>query len=252
MSVDGNLATEERLRWLRTRLQADGNVRIAAAAGELAVSEMTIRRDLQELDAMGLARRVRGGAVAVGPAPYAERQRRSARAKARMAAKLLPLVPARGAIGIDASSTLVRLASQIESARDLVVVTNGLETFAALTGKAGVSAILTGGTVEPRTGSLVGPIACRAAAQFRFARLFVSASGIDSEAGTYEPCLEEAEVKWAMAAAAADVVLAVDSTKLERGDVTVGMDWGRVSTLVTELDPASRRLAAYRDRVRVI
>src|SRR5207249_3053684 len=98
MSVDGNLATEERLRWLRTRLEADGNVRIAAAAGELAVSEMTIRRDLQELDAMGLARRVRGGAVAVGPAPYAERQRRSARAKARMAAKLLPLVPARGAI----------------------------------------------------------------------------------------------------------------------------------------------------------
>src|SRR5437764_5044998 len=124
MSVSGNLATEERLGWIRHQLDTAGQVRIADAATRLGVSEMTIRRDLQELEAMGLARRVRGGAVAVGPVAFADRHRHRARAKARIAAKLLPLVPTSGAVGFDASSTLHRLASMLTGGRDLTVLTN--------------------------------------------------------------------------------------------------------------------------------
>ena len=138
--LQGTLASEERLRWLSETLTVDGSVTIAAAAEALRVSDMTIRRDLAELEDRGTARRVRGGARALGPQSFAERRQRAGRAKARIAAKLAELVPAQGVVAFDASSTIMRLASGMDAARDLTVLTNGPDTFAALQGLPGVTA----------------------------------------------------------------------------------------------------------------
>ena len=242
-----SLAAEDRLRWLDQRLSADGHVTIADAATELDVSDMTIRRDLAELEDRGVARRVRGGARAVGPQPFDERRNAAPRAKARVAAKLAGLLPAHGAVGFDASSTVLRLANDLGAARDLTVLTNGPDTFAALQGQPGVSPLLTGGRLDPQTGSLVGPLACRAASQLALQVLVTSAAAVDPKRGGLEASLEEAEVKRALAEAADQVVLAVDASKLDRRAVAVGVEWDRVDLLVTELDPSDHRLAPYRD-----
>ncbi len=243
-----NFAAERRAAHIRAALEVADRVRVVDLAKELKVSEMTIRRDLKELEAEGVARRVRGGAVPVGPgpAPFVERARHQARAKGRVAAKLLPLVAQSGAIGIDASSTLLRLAAALQGARDLTVVTNSLETFAVLQGKLGLTPILTGGQLDPRTGSLTGTIASRAAGDLLLKRLFVSAAGVDPEFGSTEACLEEADVKRAFGAVAEEIVLAVDSTKLGTRAVAQAFRWNQIAILVTELEPADRRLDPYR------
>ena len=220
---------------------------IAEAAAQLAVSDMTIRRDLAELEDRGVARRVRGGARAIGPQPFDQRRQAAPRAKARIAAKLVDVLPTAGAVGFDASSTVLRLANDLGAARDLTVLTNGPDTFAALQGQAGVSPLLTGGRLDPQTGSLVGPLACRAATQVALQVLVVSAAAVDPRLGGLEASLDEAEVKRAMGEAAARVVLAVDASKLSRRAVAVGVEWDRVDLLVTDLDPADDRLAPYRD-----
>lgn len=243
--VQGTLAAEERLRWLGDRLAADGSITIVAAADALGVSEMTIRRDLAELEERGSARRVRGGAAAIGPQTFAARHQRATRAKSRIAAKLLDLVPATGAVAFDASSTIMRLASSA-SARDLTVLTNGPETFSALQGRPGVAPLLTGGRLEQTTGSLVGPLACRAAAQLAVGRLFTSAAAVDPRAGALESALDEAEVKRSLADSAEEVVLAVDASKLGLRGVALALEWDRVHVLVTELDPTDGRLEPYR------
>ena len=240
-------AAEDRLEWLDERLTADGQVTIAEAAAQLAVSDMTIRRDLAELEDRGVARRVRGGARAIGPQPFDQRRQAAPRAKARVAAKLAGVLPTAGAVGFDASSTVLRLANDLGAARDLTVLTNGPDTFTALQGQAGVSPLLTGGRLDPQTGSLVGPLACRAATQVALQVLVVSAAAVDPRLGGLEASLDEAEVKRAMAEAAAQVVLAVDASKLHRRAVAVAVDWDRVDLLVTDLDPADERLAPYRD-----
>ncbi len=252
MNISGNLATEERLDWMKRRLDADGRVSIGAAAAELGVSDMTIRRTLQELEAQGLARRVRGGAVAVGPAAFATRHRQGARAKTLIAAKLLGLVHTSDAIGLDASSTMLRLATSLTNTRDLTVVTDGLETFQALQGAPGVSAQLTGGKLHPRTGSLVGPLACRGAGSLILTRLFVSAAGVDPVHGASETELDEAEVKRAFAAVSQEIVLGVAASKLGSPAVARSLDWEGVDILVTELDPADRRLDPYRHRAKIL
>lgn len=218
---------------------------IAAAADALGVSEMTIRRDLAELEALGVARRVRGGATAIGPQPFSARTQVAARAKSRIAAKLADLVPADGVVAFDASSTVLRLTRGLGAARDLTVLTNGPDTFGALQGLAGVSPLLTGGALDPRTGSLVGPLACRAAAQLGVRTFFASAAAVNA-GGAHEATLEEAEVKRAVAAGAGQVVLAADAGKLGERGVAVGLEWDRIDVLVTELDPDDPRLDPYR------
>lgn len=250
--VQGTIASEERLRWLGSQLDTTGTITIAAAARVLDVSEMTIRRDLAELEARGAARRVRGGAKAVGPRTFAERSHHASRAKSRIAAKLAELVPASGTVAFDASSTVMRLSTRLRHARDLIVLTNGPDTFAVLQALAGVTALLSGGRLDDRTGSLVGPLACRTAAQLGVEIFFASAAAVDVRSGALEATLDEAEVKRTVAAGAAEVVLAVDASKLGGRASAIGLEWERIDVLVTELDSRDERLAPYRRLARLL
>ena len=240
---------EERLGVVRSLISDRGAVRIDELAIDFGVSEMTIRRDLDELEALGVARRVRGGALALGPEPFAQRHRHNARAKARIAEKLLPLLPVSGTVAFDASTTIHRLAASLEIARDLVVVTNGLDTFRALVGKAGITASLSGGTQEPRTGSLVGPMAVRAVGSYLYDTFVCSAAALDQEVGSSEAALAESEVKWAFSQTSRQIILAVDHSKLETRAQARMFEFEQLDLLVTDLDPGDARLAEYRGRV---
>ncbi len=247
-----NVQGVERLDVLRRRLEADGRLVVADVAADLDVSDMTIRRDLEVLVDEGVARRVRGGAVAIGPQQFTARTRQHARAKARIAEKLLDLVGSGGAIGVDASSTVQRLAGRLHDARDLTVLTNGPDTFRVLHDQPGVTALLTGGELDARTGSLVGPLAARAAHDVLLRRLFVSAAALDPELGSSEATLEEADVKLALAGSAGEVVLAVDASKLGHRAPARAFPLERIDVLVTELDPSDSRLDGFRGMVRVV
>jgi DeoR family fructose operon transcriptional repressor len=213
---------------------------------------MTIRRDLLNLEGMGIARRVRGGAVAAGPVEYQGRKQVRAAAKAKIAVKLRPLVPATGAIGIDSSSTLLRLAGVLDRALNLAVVTNGQDAFNALQGREGITPVLTGGVLSPHGGSLVGSQACRAAGELVLNRLFLSAAAVDPSLGSSEVTVEDSDIKRAMLAVAGDTVLAVDSSKLGARALALCVGWDQVTTLVTDLDPKSHRLDPYRGRVDIL
>lgn len=250
-STDGSLAADERHRWLTRHLREHEVVTIGEAAAELGVSEMTVRRDLAELEERGVARRVRGGARAVGPRTVAERRGTAARAKGRIAAKLAAMLPDHGVVAFDASTTVLRLTNAVESARDLTVLTNGPDTFRALQDRPGITAVLTGGQLDPRTGSLVGPIACRSASQLLVDTFFLSAAAVHTGAGALEATLDEAEVKRSVAANAAKVVMAIDSSKLDLRAPALGLGWDRIDVLVTELDTHDQRLEAYRSLAEV-
>lgn len=243
---------EERLGEVRDLIAERGAVRIDQLAMDFGVSEMTIRRDLDELEALGMVRRVRGGAIALGPEPWEQRHQHHARAKAKIAEKLLPLVPASGTVAFDASTTIYRLAATIETARDLVVVTNGWDTFHSMKGTPGVTSSLTGGTEEPRTGSLVGPMAVRAAQSFLYDTFFSSAAALDLEVGSSEAALAESEVKRAFGQTSNRIVLAVDHSKLGTRAQARVFEFEQLDLLVTDLDPSDSRLDAYRHLVKIV
>lgn len=251
MSRHTSRSPEERIGDIRELIAEQGAVRIDQLAVNFGVSEMTVRRDLDELEALGLARRVRGGAIALGPEAWEQRHQHNARAKSKIAEKLLPLVPSTGTIALDASTTIYRLATAIEKARDLVVVTNGWDTFHSMRGTAGITATLTGGSEEPRTGSLVGPMAIRAAQGFLYDTFFSSAAALDPEFGSSEAALAESEVKRAFSQTSNRIVVAVDQSKLNTRAQARVFEFEQIDLLVTDLDPSDGRLDPYRDLVEI-
>lgn len=234
----------DRLDWFRRRLTDTGSVTIDEAVEALGISGMTVRRDLDTLEALGEARRVRGGALAVGPSPFRTRSPLNARAKVAIAEKLLPMVPTSGAIAIDSSSTMACLANILVAARDLLVVTNGLETFEALQGRPGIRPVLTGGDRDERTSSLVGPVAEATARSFRYDAVFLSVAALDSALGGLEVTPEEASIDRTFVAASERVVLGADTSKIDvgAGAPVLAVEWSDVDVLVTELAPDSKRL----------
>lgn len=251
MRVNGTLAGEGRRLELSERLTRDGSLSLAKEARRFGVHEMTMRRDFDALERDGRARRVRGGAVLAQGDAFTLRMQHAQRAKARIAQKLKHLAPKGGAIGIDASTTLVYFARAITGS-DLSVVTNGWATFDEIRHRPGVRAFLTGGESEEHNASLVGPLAVQSIAGFHLDRIFLSASSVTPASGTSEPTPSQVEVKRAMVAVAHHVVVAVDSSKLGTVSPVKALSFTEFDLMVTELDPADRRLSDYRGLVELL
>jgi len=253
MATSGTLGAQQRRTMLRARLNQDGAIRLDDVAEELSVSAMTVRRDLDDMEAEGLLRRVRGGAVSIaGPRPFDERRAVRARAKQVIAAKAAALIPQSGAIGLDASTTAGTIASTLGTRKGLSVATNSLESFICMRAIPGVTGVLTGGESEANTESLVGLLACQAASSMLYSRFFSSASAVDASLGSSEVSLAESQVKQAFARTARETILCVDSSKLDDRSIALSFNLRDVSLLITELDPRDARLDRYRELVELL
>lgn len=247
MGLTGNLDAQRRREELVNLAGSPQGVQIDAAAELFGVSSMTIRRDLLELEAEGLIRRIRGGATASPRArPFDARRAIRASAKRSAAEKALRFVPQAGTIALDASTTISMLASMIGPRNGLTVYTNSFETFQILHPVDGVTAVLSGGVAEPSTGSFVGPVARLSLRSVYFDVFFSSADAVDAEDGTSEVSPDEAEPKQAMAANASTVILCTDSSKLGRRSVARALHSTDFQVLVTELDPQHAALDDFR------
>lgn len=244
-----SLAMEERIEWLRAELRSAGSVSLGDAAEALGVSEMTVRRDLRQLENDGVARRVRGGARHAEPASFQHRDSAHAAEKRLIAEKLLPLVPAQGLIVLDSSTTMYRLAALISSAVALTVLTNNIQTFQVLRGRPGVTPELTGGRFDERSDSLVGPLAAATIEQLTPDVFFASTGGI-SGSSCFESTVEEAAVKKTCARVSRRIVIGADAAKLDVRDRAASVALEDVAALCTDLESDDPRLASYRPQVR--
>ncbi len=238
---------EDRLALLQRLLSKQGSVAVSALARKLHVSEMTVRRDLDKLSASGAVARVHGGAVAQGRLNFGARLERGGKAKASAVAKLLPLVPAGGALYLDGSTTVYQLVGLLGARPGLLIATNNLDTFMALSRLAGAEAVLVGGTLNRATDNFVGPFARRCLDGLAFDLACFSAYALDPQVGPSEPAPEDAELKAYVCARSRRVALAVDAAKL--GSRASGAwDIPATATLATDLDPRDARLDPYRQR----
>jgi DeoR/GlpR family transcriptional regulator of sugar metabolism len=235
----------DRQRAIIDAARQEGGVVISVIAGELGVSEMTVRRDLKELAAKGLVQRVHGGAVAAPEARFDDRLTRQSPAKQRAAHKLIPFIPTNGTIYLDGSTTMLHLVDHLREAEDLRVVTNHIETFQRLSSHAGVEPLLIGGKLDPRTDNLVGSLALRSLLAIAFDAAFFSAWGISPELGLMEVTLEDAEVKDLVSSRSMAVYVAVDHSKLGTTAAGAWRPDKAKTTLATDLPVDSMKLNPY-------
>jgi DeoR/GlpR family transcriptional regulator of sugar metabolism len=183
------------------------------------VSLMTIHRDLDELEAHGVLRKVRGGATPQASSLFESNVRyrltvASEEKQALAQAALLQIEPGQ-AVLIDESTTGLALARLVPARVPLTVITNSLSVMQELRSVRDIKLIVLGGDYWPRHEAFCG-LACEAAVSaLRADVLFMSSTAI-SGGVAYQPDQDMAIAKRAMIAAAGRRVLLVDHSKFGR------------------------------------
>src|SRR6185436_17374790 len=154
------LAAERRYEIL-ARLERDGRVVVAELVAGLGVSEDTIRRDLQELAALGQLRRVHGGALAspAEPVPFERRLEIAHEQKVAIAEAAVPLVESARTLVLDGGTTALEVARRLPAAWRGTVVTNAPPVAAALAAHPKADVLLVGGRLLKDAQVAVGPVA---------------------------------------------------------------------------------------------
>jgi DeoR/GlpR family transcriptional regulator of sugar metabolism len=231
-----------------------GGARVSDLVELLAVSDMTVRRDIAALARRGLVARVHGGATPVSgrsteePGFEAKFSLQTVQ-KAAIARAAAALVSPGDSVAISAGTTTYAVATQLRAVPDLTVVTNSIPVAELLHGQHhdGLLVLLTGGTRTP-SDALVGPLAVAAVRSLHVDWLFLGVHGVDERAGLTTPNLVEAETNRALIASARRVVVTADSSKWGVVGLSSMARLDEVDVLVTDegLDADAARVVRSR------
>ena len=246
-----SILSEERKRGIMERLRLEGRVKVADLAAEFAVSEETVRRDLELLGRDGLLKRVYGGAIAANSfePPYMQRLPVRHEEKRRIGIKAAKLLRDGDTIAIDVGTTALELAKAIRGLQRLTVLTNSLAVAAALmdsltggvfTGKV----IVIGGEMNPEQQSLTGVLSEWMMERFRVDKAFLSTGGITLEGGVSDYDLAESDMSRRFAEAARFTCVLADGSKLGRNAFVRIVPLERVDAIVSEA-PMPREWSAF-------
>ena len=238
----------ERRRIITERIKAVGQVVVSALSTEFAVSEETIRRDLEALERDGVAVRIYGGAVLAGndrvAPPYSIRKNTNVEPKVAIAQKLGSLLKDGDTLMVDESSTSAYAVRAIRHLKNITLITNSVELLRERQDSWHI--ISTGGTLKPDVLALVGPHAVRTVKSYHVRYAILSCRGINESLGLADSDDEVVAVKQAMMASCDRVLLLADHRKFDRtGLVSLGR-LRDVDKLITDCAPSpewQKRLA---------
>jgi DeoR family transcriptional regulator of aga operon len=238
-TLDGeDMLIDERRQHILGLLQNDGRVLVAELSSQLGISQITIRKDLDHLEAKGLIQRTHGGALPVQTGALfdpslQEKQKQHSHEKQRIAAAAARLVQEGQCVMLDSGTTTTAIAQALRRFSQLTVITNAVNIAAELAGT-NFDVILTGGTLRKNSFSLVGPLAEDVLEEMHADILFLGVDGFDVELGVTTPNVLESRVNRAMVKAARRVVAVCDSTKFGRRSLSRIVSPSAIHQVITD------------------
>lgn len=236
------MAGESRRTTIKSKLATDYQVSVSALAKQLGVTEETIRRDLEKLEAEGFLNRTYGGAILNTSnqklnAPFYKRQTLLIEEKRKIARNVMPLLEDKSVIALDSSSTSLEVAKLLKDRDDLVILTNSVAIFGEFVDSR-ATIVSTGGQFDSGTFSLVGESARESLSKYRVDVMLFSCKGIDENGEVLDSREDESEVKRAMFKQAGSLVLLADHSKFNRSTFVRLTDLSGVDYLVTDQEPS--------------
>jgi DeoR family transcriptional regulator, aga operon transcriptional repressor len=244
------LLNEERRRAILDTLRHEGRVLVLDLARRFQTSQVTIRKDLEELHAHGLIHRTHGGALpardgALEDPTLREKQKLHRKEKLRIAEAAANMVQEGQVVILDSGTTTTEIARSLRKFHNLTVVTNAVNIAAELAGTA-IDVILTGGTLRKNSFSLVGPIAEETLRRLNADLLFLGVDGFDVRYGLTTPNLPEANVNRVMVEVSKRAVAVCDSSKFGRRSLSLIVPPSALHHVITDKNMPSSDLRALR------
>ncbi len=240
------MLTSQRKNEILSILRKQGQVEAKVLAAHYGVSEDTIRRDLREMAAEGLLQRVHGGALLASPAEadLTQRQHIAMGSKAQVTAAASRLIAPGQIVILDGGTTCAELARSLPRDMPLTVVTHSPTIAVALAEHEKIEVVRIGGRLFRRSMVTVGAAALEALSHVRADLYFMGVTGVHPDAGFSTGDFEEAYIKRALSAQAAETVVLASNEKLGVASAYKIGDLGLAASLVVDCAPSPELGAA--------
>ena len=227
--------TKQRRHTIMQLLQEQGEVSVEQLVQLFDISEVTIRKDLSELETNGFLLRKYGGAILMPKEIMDESENDELTKRKLVIAKAAAeRIRDHNRIIVDSGSTTAALIKQLNLKQGLVVMTNSLSVATELRALENEPTLLmTGGTWDTRSESFQGKVAAQVLRSYDFDQLFIGADGIDLARGstTFNELVGLSQV---MAEVSREVVVMVESQKIGRKMPNLELTWQQIDVLITD------------------
>lgn len=212
---------KERLIAIQKAVDEKGIVNVNELIEALDVSDMTIRRDLDELAKAGKIHRIHGGAQRVEniedvELTHNEKTVVNSDLKEQVAKKAAGLIVPGDTLYLGPGTTIEPLIKYVDHPEQIRVVTNSLPVFEACK-QTDTEIVLIGGNFRKKSGAFIGGLAEQMLMELKFTKAFVSANGINDEC-VMTSNAEEGQTQAVALNNAQEKIMLLDETKFNRND----------------------------------
>lgn len=236
-------------------LAKNGFVSVAELCQKYSVSEMTIRRDLSDLEKQGLLQRTYGGAIPSEPAFYEISSRAKSsqfvEEKERIGKIAADMVNDGEVIFLDSGTTTLQIARYLKN-KNITIVTNDLHIAFQLLDCRNINIYMVGGNLRRGTNNLIGPKANNFFDDIRGDKLFLAVEGIDDKAGLTVPDMNEVPLKRKMVDSASQTIVVADHSKLGRNTLGMIAPLSAANLLITDKDAPDKMVETIKKYIQVI
>jgi len=210
---------EQRKRKIIDLIEANKQVFIAELADQFNVSEMTIRRDLDELGQTGVIQRIHGGAIIIERSeinyelPIIERSHEQAKEKQKIAEKIVSMIQDGEKIFLGSGTTTLAIAEKLHHHHDLTVLTNAITIINCLIPMKNITLIVFGGFLRRAELSMIGHFTQEALKDIQVDKVIIGIRGIHIEQGLTSDHLQELYTDQAILKLSKIIIIAADHTK---------------------------------------
>ena len=247
----------ERLEEITRLVNQKGTIRVSDIVKLLNVTDMTVRRDLVELEEQGVLTKIHGGARSNKAFQYreyshAEKHIQNKEAKQAIASKAAQLIEDGETIFLGPGTTVAFLAEALNNQR-LTVITNCMPVFTLLMAKKteDFQVFLLGGEYRQVTEAFVGEITNTSLEKLRFSKMFFSGNGVrDGEVMT--STLAEAYTQNLALKHSLEKYLLLDSSKIGKDDFTSFCKLRDLTALITDVKTEDENYRSLEPEIEII
>lgn len=236
--IRDSYSAEARQKRILEILNFQGSASVSDLSARLGVSEVTVRKDLSQLEAENRLYRTHGRAVPI--CSYVvnrhlnEKEKIYSKEKMAIGRVAASLVKENDSLLIASGTTVLYAAKEMMDARGLTVISASVSVSSILSQNRGIDVVQLGGIVRESSVSVVGSFAENMLTNFNCSRLLMGADGVDLQYGVTTTNIMEASLNQMMMKASKQTILLVDSSKFGKRGFSKICDVGDVDIVITD------------------
>lgn len=242
----------KRHKQILEELKRDGYVKVQELSRKFGVSEVTIRKDLKQLEAKKMLYRSHGSASRLSSIILDKhidvKEKMFREEKSRIANAANKLLEPNDKIIIASGTTLFAFANEINVNESLTVITSSVKTSLALCYDPNIEIIQLGGIMRKNSVSVIGHYAENILGTLSCNKLFLGVDGIDLDYGIMTSDMSEARINQQMIDAAQKIIILTDSSKFGKRGFCKICDINKVHHIITDVNAPAHMIEAIRER----